>query len=75
MNLLEEFQDMRKDLDLDVEASIDAVVSTSSEFKELILPQSEFIVNEIRARSLISSDGKECLDGERYSQIRRNWGY
>lgn len=31
---------------------------------KLILPQSEFIVNEIRARSLITSDGKECLDGE-----------
>lgn len=62
--LIRRVQDMRKDLDLDVEANIDAVVSTSSEFKELILPQSEFIVNEIRARSLITSDGKECLDGE-----------
>lgn len=54
-----------------MEASIDAVVSTSSEFKELILPQSEFIVNEIRARSLISSDGKECLDGE--DIYTKNW--
>lgn len=62
--LIRRVQDMRKDLDLDVEANIDAVVSASSEFKELILPQSEFIVNEIRARSLITSDGKECLDGE-----------
>ena len=62
--LIRRVQDMRKDLDLDVEANIDAVVSTSSEFKELILQQSEFIVNEIRARSLITSDGKECLDGE-----------
>lgn len=69
--LIRRVQDMRKDLDLDVEASIDAVVSTSSEFKELILPQSEFIVNEIRARSLISSDGKECLDGE--DIYTKNW--
>ena len=55
---------MRKDLDLDVEANIDAVVSVSSEFKELIVPQSEFITNEIRARSLTSSDGNECLNDE-----------
>ena len=62
--LIRRVQDMRKDLDLDVEANIDVVVSTSPEFKELILPQSEFIVNEIRARSLITSDGKECLNDE-----------
>ena len=51
---------MRKDLDLDVEANINVNVETSAEFKDLIVPQSEFISHEIRAKSLIISDTEEC---------------
>ena len=58
--LIRRVQDMRKDLDLDVEANIDVGVETSIEFKDLIVPQSEFISHEVRARSLIVSDSEEC---------------
>ena len=58
--LIRRVQDMRKDLDLDVEANINVNVETSAEFKDLIVPQSEFISHEIRAKSLIISDTEEC---------------
>jgi isoleucyl-tRNA synthetase len=48
--LIRRVQDMRKDLDLDVEANINVNVETSAEFKDLIVPQSEFISHEIRAK-------------------------
>jgi isoleucyl-tRNA synthetase len=53
-------QDMRKDMDLDVEANIDVIVETSTEFKDLIVPQSEVISHEIRARSLVICDTEQC---------------
>ena len=52
--------DMRKDLDFDVEANINVDVETSTEFKDLIVPQSEFISHEVRAKSLIITDTEEC---------------
>ena len=58
--LIRRVQDMRKDMDLDVEANIDVTVETSAEFKDLIVPQSEFVSHEVRARSLIISDTEEC---------------
>ena len=43
--------------------------ATSQEFKDLIVPQSEFISHEIRARSLIISDTEECMkDSEIYTK-------
>lgn len=67
--LIRRVQDMRKDLDLDVEANINVVVETSSEFKDLIVPQAEVISHEIRANSLIISDTEECCkDSENYTK-------
>lgn len=57
--LIRRIQDMRKDLDLDVEANIDVMVESSSKFKELIMPQVNFITNEVRARTLVVSDIRE----------------
>lgn len=50
--LIRRVQDMRKDLDLDVEAYIDVSVSCSDKFKSYIDKQTDFISNEIRAKSL-----------------------
>lgn len=50
--LIRRVQDMRKDLDLDVEAYIDVSVSCSDKFKSYIDKQIDFISNEIRAKSL-----------------------
>ena len=58
--LIRRVQDMRKDMDLDVEANIIVSVETSSEFKDLIVPKSELISHEVRANSLIVTDGEEC---------------
>ena len=58
--LIRRVQDMRKDMDLDVEANIEVVVKTSTKFKDLIMPQCDFISNEVRANSLIISDIEEC---------------
>ena len=67
--LIRRVQDMRKDLDLDVEANIDVNVETSAQFKDLIVPQSEFISHEIRAKNLIIFDGEECSkDSEYYTK-------
>lgn len=54
--LIRRVQDMRKDLDLDVEATIEVIVSCSNKFKSLISPEFDFISNEIRADSLIISE-------------------
>ena len=41
-------------------ANINVDVETSTEFKDLIVPQSEVISHEIRAKSLIITDTEEC---------------
>jgi isoleucyl-tRNA synthetase len=51
--LIRRVQDMRKDLDLDVEANIDVYVECDPEFKELITGFMEFISNEVRAEKFI----------------------
>ena len=67
--LIRRVQDMRKDMDLDVEANIDVTVETSQEFKDLIVPKSEFISHEIRAKSLIISDTEQCSeDSDAYTK-------
>ena len=62
--LIRRVQDMRKDLDLDVEANINVGVISSVEFKDLIVPQSEFVSHEVRAKSLIITDIEECFEDE-----------
>ena len=64
--LIRRIQDMRKDIDLDVEANIDVSVTSSGEFKDLIVPQSEFISHEVRASSLIITDTEECEGCDNY---------
>jgi len=66
--LIRRVQDMRKDMDLDVEADIDVCAETTPEFKDLIVPQSEFISHEIRARSLIISDDEACMKTSDYTK-------
>ena len=67
--LIRRIQDMRKDLDLDVEANINVSAETSSEFKDLIVPQSDVISHEVRAKSLIICTSEECSkDSEDYSK-------
>ena len=66
--LIRRVQDMRKDMDLDVEANINVCVKTSNEFKDLIVPQSEFIAHETRAKSMIISDSEECHAGDDYTK-------
>ena len=53
-------QDMRKDMDLDVEANIGVMVNTDAEFKELIEKQSDLISEEVRAKSIVIFDGEAC---------------
>ena len=60
--LIRRVQDMRKDMDLDVEATIDVIVDCSDNFKDLITPESELISNEIRADSLEISQITESDD-------------
>ncbi len=50
--LIRRVQDMRKDLDLDVEANIQVFVECDESFKELIKPFFDFISNEVRAEKL-----------------------
>lgn len=50
--LIRRVQDMRKDLDLDVEANIQVFVECDESFKELIEPFFDFISNEVRAEKL-----------------------
>jgi isoleucyl-tRNA synthetase len=50
--LIRRIQDMRKDLDLDVEANIMVYVDCSPEFRELTEPHRDFISHEVRAPTL-----------------------
>ena len=58
--LIRRIQDMRKDLDLNVEANIQVIVECSEEFKDTVLPHQDYISNEVRTANLefddISSD-------------------
>jgi isoleucyl-tRNA synthetase len=50
--LIRRIQDMRKDLDLDVEANINVAVDCSPEFQKLVEPHLDFISHEVRAKEL-----------------------
>jgi len=54
--LIRRIQDMRKDLDLDVEANIDVYVDCSPEFSALVKPHLDFISHEVRAQNLQFTD-------------------
>ncbi|WP_409200203.1 isoleucine--tRNA ligase [Methanobrevibacter sp. DSM 116169] len=58
--LIRRVQDMRKDMDLDVEANIHVIVKSSKDFADLINNQEGIIVNEIRANSLIMTTEDVC---------------
>lgn len=51
--LIRRIQDMRKDLDLDVEAHINVYVDCTPEFKSLVEPHLDFISHEVRAPNLV----------------------
>lgn len=55
--LIRRIQDMRKDLDLDVEANINVAVDCSEKFKDLVKTQLDMISNEVRAKSLVFEKG------------------
>ena len=50
--LIRRIQDMRKDLDLNVEANISVCVECSDDFKEAVIPHKEYISNEVRTDNL-----------------------
>ncbi len=54
--LIRRIQDMRKDLDLDVEAHIKVNVDCSAEFQKLVEPHLAFISHEVRAKKLEFKD-------------------
>ena len=56
--LIRRVQDMRKDLDLDVEANISVSVNCSLKFQELVEPHLDFISHEVRAKSLVFGSDK-----------------
>jgi len=58
--LIRRVQDMRKDMDLDVEANIHVIVKTNKEFATLVNSKQQIIVNEVRANSLIISTDDIC---------------
>lgn len=50
--LIRRIQDMRKDLDLNVEANIQVMVECSEDFKEAVLPHQDYISNEVRTEKI-----------------------
>ncbi|RAP52136.1 MAG: isoleucine--tRNA ligase, partial [Methanosphaera sp. rholeuAM270] len=60
--LIRRIQDMRKDMDLNVEANIQTIVECSDNFKEAVLPHQDYISNEVRTEkiefnNITSADG------------------
>lgn len=51
--LIRRIQDMRKDLDLNVEANIHVTVECSDEFKDAVIPHQDYISNEVRTDKLV----------------------
>ncbi|MCD7782254.1 MAG: isoleucine--tRNA ligase [Methanosphaera sp.] len=50
--LIRRIQDMRKDMDLNVEANIGVVIECSQDFKDNVVPHQEYISNEVRTDKL-----------------------
>ncbi len=51
--LIRRIQDMRKDMDLNVEANIKVCIDCSDKFKDAVLPHQEYISNEVRTDNLL----------------------
>ena len=51
--VIRRIQDMRKDMDLDVESMIGVMIQSEPEFATLLKKQENLISNEVRAKSLI----------------------
>jgi isoleucyl-tRNA synthetase len=64
-------QDMRKDLDLDVEATIKVYIDSTDKFKNLILDRVDFIANEVRAIKIFF-DSFENIDSLKNS-YNKEW--
>ena len=60
--LIRRIQDMRKDMDLDVEKYINIIIKTSDEFSALVKKQEEIIINEVRANSLTITSQEVCTN-------------
>jgi isoleucyl-tRNA synthetase len=56
--LIRRIQDMRKDLDLDVEANIHVFIQCSADFKDLIHGFQDFISHEVRAETFEFAEDK-----------------
>ena len=54
--LIRRIQDMRKDMDLNVEANIKVHIKCSDEFKDIVSKHQEYISNEVRTDKLIFED-------------------
>jgi isoleucyl-tRNA synthetase len=56
--LIRRIQDMRKDMDLDVESNIQVFLECSKQFRELIKTFLGFISHEVRAEKFIFNPGE-----------------
>lgn len=69
--LIRRIQDMRKDLDLDVEANIQVFIDCSDKFKDLIQSFLDFIIHEVRAENLVF--GETELPGDDTTYYPKDW--
>jgi isoleucyl-tRNA synthetase len=69
--LIRRIQDMRKDMDLDVEAHIGVAVDCSVDFRELVEPRLDFINHEVRSETLLFVTLTE--DGQNEGQYYKEW--
>lgn len=75
--LIRRIQDMRKDIDLNVEDNIDVIVQASDNFKDLIANQIDFVANEVRAKNIsfdsIDIDNIGNTDADNINQYNKKW--
>ena len=77
--VIRRIQDMRKDMDLDVESMINVMIQSEEEFATLLKKQEDLISNEVRAKSLIffQQDNEhicECEEAEpRSDEYTKKW--
>ncbi|KZX11606.1 isoleucine--tRNA ligase [Methanobrevibacter curvatus] len=69
--IIRRIQDMRKDLDLDVEAHIDVLVQSSDKFDETVESQIDIISSEVRANSIEFKDISSVLNNK--ILLKKEW--
>ncbi|MDR3292329.1 MAG: isoleucine--tRNA ligase [Methanobrevibacter sp.] len=69
--LIRRIQDMRKDMDLDIEENISICIESSDEFKSIIESQMPFISNEVRGNKIEFKKIGENLDSNK--TYRKDW--